>query len=217
MIVDELVKNNWLKTPRIISAFKKIKREDFLPEKTKKFAELNEALPIGYGQTNSQPLVVGFMLELLQPSFGDKILDVGSGSGWTTALLAEIVSNPRLEKINNESNKKIPGKVIGLEIIPELVEFGEKNIDKYGFVENGTADIILTNGSKGLEEEAPFDKILVSAEAKSLPKELARQLRIGGRIVIPINSSIFLFYKKADSSLEKMEYPGFSFVPLINK
>ena len=91
-LVDSLIREGWLKTPRIIEAFRKVKRIDFLPEDMKDLAELNEALPIGSGQTISQPLVVAFMLELLQPQKREKILDIGSGSGWTSALLAYIVS-----------------------------------------------------------------------------------------------------------------------------
>ncbi len=102
-LVENLIQEGWLKTPQIISAFRKIQRVDFLPDHLKELAELNEALPIGGGQTISQPLVVAFMLELLQPEAGDKILDVGSGSGWTTALLAQILSqkgNPKSEILN---------------------------------------------------------------------------------------------------------------------
>ena len=119
-LIDSLIQQGWLKTPEIIEAFRKIKRIDFLPEDMKDLAELNEALPIGYGQTISQPLVVAFMLELLQPKKGEKILDIGSGSGWTSALLADIVSQ-----------KENSGKVIAIEFIPELKEFGEKNVAKY--------------------------------------------------------------------------------------
>ena len=86
-LIDSLIQQGWLKTPEIIEAFRKIKRIDFLPEDMKDLAELNEALPIGYGQTISQPLVVAFMLELLQPKKGEKILDIGSGSGWTALSL----------------------------------------------------------------------------------------------------------------------------------
>ena len=89
-LIDNLISEGWLKSPRIIEAFRKIKREDFLPDHLKDLAQLNEALPIGYGQTISQPLVVALMLELLEPKEGEKILDIGSGSGWTTALLAYI-------------------------------------------------------------------------------------------------------------------------------
>ncbi|PIW35188.1 MAG: protein-L-isoaspartate O-methyltransferase, partial [Candidatus Nealsonbacteria bacterium CG15_BIG_FIL_POST_REV_8_21_14_020_37_12] len=82
-LIDSLIGGGWLKTPRIIEAFRRIKRVDFLPKDLEDLAELNEALPIGYGQTISQPLVVAFMLEQLEPKEGDKILDIGSGSGWT--------------------------------------------------------------------------------------------------------------------------------------
>jgi len=173
-LTDELVKKQWLKTKEIINAFKKIKREDFLPQDSKDLAELNEALPIGLGQTISQPLTVAFMLEQLQPKKGDKILDIGSGSGWTTALLGEITG--------------LNGKVFALEIIKELKEFGEQNVSKYSFVKKGIARFILSDGSKGYEKEAPYDKILASASASEMPKEWKKQLKIGGRLVAPIGA-----------------------------
>ncbi|MDP2966972.1 MAG: protein-L-isoaspartate O-methyltransferase [bacterium] len=202
-LVEELIKEGWLKTPEVISAFKKIKRVDFLPEDLKDLAELNEALPISYGQTISQPLVVAFMLELLEPKEGEKILDIGSGSGWTSALLGEIVGPL--------------GKVIAIDIVPELVEFGKKNVGKYNFLEKGIVEFICADGSKGYEKEAPFDKILVSATAIRIPDSWKKQLKVGGRIVTPINSSIWLFIKKSDNEFEETEYPGFVFVPLIEK
>jgi len=202
-LIDSLIKEGWLKTPRIIEAFRQIKRVDFLPDDIKDLAELNEALPIGYGQTISQPLVVAFMLELLDPQPGEKILDIGSGSGWTSALLAQIVG----EK----------GEVIAIDIIPELVEFGEKNVSKYDFVKKGRALFICADGSKGYQKEAPFDKILASASAKELPRAWKEQLKVGGKIVTPIGNSIWLFIKKLPESFEEIEYPGFVFVPLIEK
>lgn len=200
-LINELIRDGWLKTPRIIEAFKKIKRIDFLPENLKDLAELNEALPIGFGQTISQPLVVAFMLELLQPKEGEKILDIGSGSGWTSALLAEIVG----EK----------GKVIAIEIIPQLKDFGEKNVAKYNFVKKGIVKFICGDGSKGYEKEAPYDKILVSATAKKCYLSWKKQLKVGGRIVTPISSSIWFFIKKSETEFEEFEYPGFVFVPLV--
>jgi len=217
-LIDNLIKEGWLKTPRISEAFRKIKRVDFLPEDSKDLAELNEALPIGYGQTISQPLVVAFMLELLSPEPGEKILDIGSGSGWTSALLGEIVG-PR-------------GKIIAIDIVPELVEFGQNNVKKYNLIERGIVEFIYADGSKGYEKEAPFDKILASASAEILPQSWKEQLKIGGRIVTPIGSSIWLFIKKkkeGDESsahlhsaingfvFEEIEYPGFVFVPLITR
>ena len=201
-LVDVLISEGWLKTPHIIVAFSKINREDFLPEDIKNLAELNEALPIGWGQTISQPLVVAFMIEELQPQKGEKILDVGSGSGWTTALLAEIVGEQ--------------GKVIAMEIVSPLVEFGEKNVKKYNFVKKGIAEFILGDGSQGCQKEAPFDKILASASAEKIPQAWKEQIKIGGKIVAPVANSIVVLKKTAERFEEK-EYPGFLFVPLVSK
>ncbi|MEK7080615.1 MAG: protein-L-isoaspartate O-methyltransferase [Patescibacteria group bacterium] len=202
-LINSLIKDGWLKTPEIIEAFKKIKREDFLPEDKKDLAELNEALPIGFGQTISQPLVVAFMLELLQPKKGDKILDVGFGSGWTSALLAEIVGKN--------------GRVIAVEIAPELKKIGEKNAENYNKEKN--AEFILGDGAEGFKKEAPYDKILASASiiTGTIPKAWKNQLKAGGRIVCPIENSIWLFVKKSENDFEVKEYPGFVFVPLIQK
>jgi len=203
-LVNTLIRDGCLKTPRIIEAFKKIKRADFLPKEIKNLDEVNEALPIGLGQTISQPMVVAFMLEKLEPKPGEKILDIGSGSGWTTALLAEIVGKE--------------GEVIGIEVIPKLKEFGEKNTAKYNFIDKGTARFICADGSKGYEKEAPFDNILCSASAQDkIPSAWKKQLKIGGRIVCPVGYSIWLLIKKSDVEFEEIEYPGFIFVPLVTK
>lgn len=229
-LINLLIKEGWLRTPRIIDAFRGIKRVDFLPEDIKNLAEMNEALPIGYGQTISQPLVVAFMLELLEPQIGEKILDVGSGSGWTSALLAHIVSGressprSRNSRPSGDLNEKPKGKVIAIEIVPELKEFGEKNVAKYNFIEKGIVEFFCCDGSKGFPNIATrpelaegFDKILASASAKNLPPAWKEQLKIRGRIVTPIGNSIWLFIKKSDSEFDKIEYPGFAFVPLIEK
>ena len=201
-LIDSLIKDDWLKTPRIIKAFKAVKRADFMPADMKNLAGLDEAVPIGMGQTISQPLVVAFMLEQLQPKTGDKILDVGSGSGWTSALLGEIVG--------------LKGKVVAIETVPELREFGEKNAAKYN--KWGLVQFILGDGSKGYEKEAPFDKILCSAAVqKEIPMAWKKQLKVGGRIVAPVQSSIWLLIKKSDAEFKEIESPGFVFVPLIEK
>lgn len=223
-LVGSLIKEGWLKTQAIIDAFKKIKRADFLqsselaagPEEIQEIAEYDSALSIGCNQTISQPLTVAFMMELLQPEEGDKILDIGSGSGWTTALLSEIVSNGK---------KNRDGKVIGIEILPELVEFGTQNVSKYNFVKDGIAEIILGNGSKGYSSHAPYDKILCSAALyHKVPDEWFSQLKIGGAMVYPKEESIFKIKKLSDrcclsqavkdKDFIKEEYPGFVFVPL---
>jgi len=203
-LIEELISEKWLKTPEIIKAFKKIKREDFMPDDVKHLAEFNGAIPIGRGQTISQPLVVAFMIELLQPQKGENILDIGSGSGWTSALLAELVG----EK----------GKIFSLELLAELKEFGEKNVARYNFIERGIVRFIQKDGSKGLEEEAPFDKILCSASVQGeVPQAWRDQLKIGGAIVTSAASSILHLVKKGENDFTKKEYPGFAFVPLIEK
>ncbi|MBU3934859.1 protein-L-isoaspartate O-methyltransferase [Patescibacteria group bacterium] len=207
-LINSLIQEGWLKTESIKEAFKKIKREDFLPKELKNLAEINEALPIGHGQTISQPLVVAFMLEQLEPKAGDKILDIGFGSGWTTALLAQIVSG---------ESKDSQGRVIAIEIVPELKEFGKTNIAKYGFIKKGIVKLLLTDGSAGLPKEAPFDKILVSASTDSVPEAWKKQLRVGGKIVAPIGSSIRTIIKKSETEFEEIDHPGFVFVPLIKK
>jgi len=201
-LIDSLILRGYLKTPSVIEAFRKIKRADFLPSHLKSLSDIDEALPIGEGQTISQPAVVAFMIELLEPKKGEKILDVGSGSGWTTALLAQIVG----EK----------GKVFGIELIPSLAEFGKENIKRYNFIEKGIVKILCQDGSKGLPEEAPFDKILVSASAEDVSQAFREQLKKGGKLVIPISTSIWLFKKKEKDVFEEKEYPGFVFVPLIS-
>ena len=197
--LNHLIKKGWLKTDRIINAFEKIKREDFVRPDLKDASGYDQALPIGHNQTISQPLVVAFMLEKLDPKPGQKVLDIGSGSGWTTALLAEIVE----EK----------GKVIAIEIIEELMNFGKKNVEKYNFVEKGIVEFFCKDGRKGHKEEAPYDRILASASAKTLPQEWKSQLKEGGKIVAPVKESIFL-YNKEEKRIEK-KYPGFKFVPLV--
>ncbi|OGZ21013.1 MAG: protein-L-isoaspartate O-methyltransferase [Candidatus Nealsonbacteria bacterium RIFCSPLOWO2_02_39_8] len=207
-LVDFLVENSWLKTPRIIEAFRTIKRIDFLPDDAKDLAEINEALPIGFGQTISQPAVVAFMLEKLQPQSGEKILDIGSGSGWTSALLAHIVSGGELKS-------KIKGKIIAIEIIPHIKEFGERNVAEYNFVKNGIVEFICGDGSKGCEREAPYDKILTSASAEKISEQWKRQLKIDGRIICCVRESIWVVEKFSEEKFKKTEYPGFVFVPLV--
>lgn len=185
---------------KIIEAFSKVKRVDFLPFEAKKYADLNEPLHIGFDQTNSQPSTVAFMLSLLDVQPGDKVLDVGSGSGWTTALLAYLVGKD--------------GQVIGVEIIPGLVKSGQKNLAKYKY---GWAKIIpAIKGHIGYADEAPYDRILVSAGAEKLPKELTTQLKCGGRMVIPVGNSVIKVEKHQDGSQDTEEYPGFAFVPLVS-
>jgi protein-L-isoaspartate(D-aspartate) O-methyltransferase len=190
-----------LKSDNIIDAFRKIDRAEFLPEKLKILAEEDAPLPIGGGQTISQPLTVAFMLELLAPERGQNILDVGSGSGWTTALLAKIVG-PK-------------GRVTALERIPQICKWGEENFEKSGLVKKEIAQFQVADGWLGFPANAPYDRILVSASASEIPAKLKEQLKVGGKMVIPVASSIWYLEKKNENYFYQAEYPGFAFVPLI--
>jgi protein-L-isoaspartate(D-aspartate) O-methyltransferase len=202
-MINDLIRNGYLKSDHIINAFSKISRVEFVPEEIESQADVNIALPIGYGQTISQPMTVAFMLELLDPQAGQNILDVGSGSGWTAAMLSEIAG--------------ISGKVIAIERIEELSERGKENVDKYGYVKKGIAEFYSADGSRGFAEKAPYDRILVSASAQSVPQPLKDQLKIGGKMVIPVGNSIIYLEKKSEKDFLQKEFPGFSFVPLITK
>ena len=200
----------YLKTPAIIEAFQKINRQDFVPEEIKEEAYINAPLPIGYGQTISQPLTVAFMLELLQPEPGNKILDVGSGSGWQTALLCSVVGPPAGEAGDE-------GKVFALELIPELEVFGRKNVSKYNFVQRKIANFYCLTAANGLAEEAPFDRIISAASAQEIPLVWKEQLKIKGRMVVPIKDTVHLLIKKGENEFEEEVYPGFAFVPFVTK
>ena len=195
-LVDYLVTARVLYTPIIIDAFKAVDRRDFVPPEALDFVYYDEALRIGYEQTISQPTTVAIMLELLQPQKGQRILDIGSGSGWTTALLSFIVGDT--------------GSVIGLEIISQLVKFGQKNLAKYNFLQS---KIVQARKSLGLPGKL-FDRILISASAKQIPDELIDQLKLGGKMVIPVEYSLMLVEKDLEGNVTQKEIPGFTFVVL---
>lgn len=197
-LVNELKTSGVLRSPNLIKAFTWVDRADFVAPETLEFAYEDRPLPIGFGQTISQPYTVAFMLELLSPEAGDKILDLGSGSGWTTALLAACVG-PK-------------GQIFGVEKVPGLVKFGQSNLAKYNFI---NASIQAAGKALGLSKAAPFDEILVSAAASALPQELIDQLRVGGSLVMPIQSSVFKITKLDRAKVKTQEFPGFAFVPLV--
>jgi protein-L-isoaspartate(D-aspartate) O-methyltransferase len=183
---------------RIEKAFKTVRRADFVIPELREEADVDAPLPIGFGQTISQPTTVKLMLSWLDAMPGDEVLDVGSGSGWTTALLAHIVG-PQ-------------GTVYAVERIPELVKFGRDNCRRLG-IEN--AFFFEAGREYGLREHAPYARILVSASARELPVELLNQLTITGRIVIPVQYDVLEVTKTAEDEYRTRTHPGFVFVPLV--
>ena len=197
-LIHQILADGVLKTPSLIQAFLKIDRRNFVKPQYANRSYDDRPLAIRPGATISQPSTVAFMLELLQVQEGDKVLDIGAGSAWTTTLLAELVGDK--------------GQVFGTEYYQDVLDFGQENLNRY---EYPNAKICLADKELGLASEAPFHKILVSAAAVSLPVKLIDQLDIGGRLVIPIQHSIWTIDKVSAYEVEKQEYIGFVFVPLM--
>src|SRR3989344_1354240 len=177
--------------------FDKVDRRNFVLPDLVGSADFDRPLPIGFGQTISQPTTVRLMLGWLEPQSGDKVLDVGSGSGWTTALLAHLVGPL--------------GKVYAVELVPELVEFGRQNCQKLGLK---NVQFYLAGKKYGLPKEAPFERILVSAAAEELPTELIDQLSVGGKMVIPKRNDILEIERTSPKNIETRVRRGFVFVPV---
>lgn len=201
-LITKLIEFGDLNAPEIITAFKIVDRINFVPPDLYYEAYGNYPLPIGGGQTISQPSTVAFMLEQLKAQKGQNVLEIGAGCGWVSALLTYLVG----EK----------GNVVGIEIIPKLAEQARQNISKYNFK---NLQLILADGSCGYKKFAPYDRIIVSAAAPILPLQLKEQLVDGGRLVAPIGDyqqDIVLIERKKECFTEK-HFPGFVFVPLITK
>ena len=197
-MVESLRKEGVLKSEKLRRAFLGIDRAKFLTDEQKGHAYDDNALPTLAGQTISQPYTVAFMLDLLEVGAGQKALDVGSGSGWTTALLAHLVGEH--------------GSVIGTEIVPELVDFGKRSLEKFNLPH---AEIRQAEaGSLGVPDQK-FDRILVGASATRTPHELLLQLEEKGVLVCPVKESIVKYERLNDDEVKTTEYPGFVFVPLI--
>lgn len=203
-LVEKLKKIGVLKSTLLIESFLQNDRAAFVSPEHLEDAYVDAPLPIGNGQTISQPFTVAFMLELLQPRPAQRILDIGFGSGWTTALLTYIAGKA--------------GRVFGLEIVPELFARGRTNLEKFAY---SNVELYNQSGWEGLPEAAPFDRILVSAAAHEIPKALKEQLTIGGRMVIPVGGrfgqSVRLVVRVVGSKFEEEDHPGFVFVPFVKQ
>jgi len=196
-LTEHLKRVGVLRSPGVIESFRKTDRKDFVRDKNAYDIYEDYPLPIGFGQTISQPYTVAFMLELLDVKEDDDVLDIGSGSGWTTALIAGMLSDK--------------GSVTGVERVEKLAEFGNNNLSKYHYP---NAKILHRERGIGIEGSS-FDRILVSAAADELPNKLLKQLKNGGTLVIPVRNSIFCIKKDRWGKTGYQEYQGFVFVPLV--
>ncbi len=198
-MVEEQIKNRGIKDKKVLEAMKKIPRHLFVPESEIENAYEDYPLPIGEGQTISQPYIVALMTELLEVKETDIVLEIGTGSGYQTAILSWLANS-----------------VYTIERTPILKERAEKVIN---ILDIKNVHFFIGNGWNGLKEYSPFDKIIVTAAAESVPEELKKQLKIGGTMVLPVGDffSQFLYkiIKKDEKNFEKELIEAVRFVPLV--
>ncbi len=188
---------------RVARAMLKVPRHLFVPPEYSREAYSDYPLPIGYGQTISAPHMVAIMCELLDLLPGQKVLEVGGGSGYHAAVVAELVGKN--------------GKVIMIERIPELAERARRTLKVLGY---DNVKVVVGDGSEGYAEEMPYDRIYVTAAAPAIPKPLVEQLKPGGKMVIPVGDAIQELYvveKDWSGEIKKKRWGGVRFVPLVGK
>jgi len=200
-MVSSQIKQRGVSDPATLKALKKVKRHLFVPEDYQDKAYDDSPLPIGYGQTISQPYIVAFMTEIIEPKPNFKVLEVGTGSGYQAAVLAEIVD-----------------KVYTIEIIKELGESAAKRLKQLGY---DNVEVKIADGYHGWEEEGPFDAVVVTAATEFIPPPLIQQLKEGGKMIIPVGSPFFvqtlmLVEKKNGKTTTKSLFPV-RFVPFTRK
>lgn len=196
-MINEQIVARGVKNSNVINAMRKVERHLFVPDNMKARAYDDGPLPIGYNQTISQPYIVAFMTEALDLEPQDKVLEIGTGSGYQAAVLAEIAK-----------------EVYTIEIIEPLAQEAEKRLKDLGYK---NIQVKCADGYKGWPENAPFDKIIVTAAPDEIPEELIRQLKVNGKMVIPIGSffqELYLIIKTKKGFTKKPLLPV-RFVPMI--
>jgi protein-L-isoaspartate(D-aspartate) O-methyltransferase len=184
---------------RVLDAMRRVDRMLFVPPESHFEAYADRALPVGMGQTISQPYIVGLMTELLNPGVEDRVLEIGTGTGYQTAILAELAR-----------------EVWSLEVVPELASSARSRLSELGY---RNVHILERDGWLGLPEEAPFDGIIVTAAPEAVPRRLLEQLRVGGRMVVPVGvveQDLLVIERMAEGTFEERSVVPVRFVPMIH-
>lgn len=198
-MVEEQIRARGIKSEAVLAAMSKVPRHRFIPASLIRAAYLDRPLPIGHGQTISQPFIVAYMTEAADISAGEKALEIGTGSGYQAAILGELAK-----------------EVHTIEIIPELAEGASKVLSELGYK---NIHVKAGNGYLGWPEHAPFDAIVVTAAPDEIPKALVEQLAVGGKMVIPVGDlyqEMVIVTKTKDGIVEKRTIPV-RFVPMTGK
>jgi len=199
-MVEQQLKPRGIKDERVLVAMAKVPREEFIPTNARADAYEDGPLPIGYDQTISQPYIVGFMTEQTRPRSSDRVLEIGSGSGYQAAILAELVAD-----------------VYTIEIVESLAKTAEATLQRLGYK---NVHIKVGDGYKGWPEEAPFDAIIVTCAPENVPQQLVDQLQDGGRMIIPVGErfaqQLYLLEKKNGQLKESVTRPV-RFVPMLRE
>lgn len=199
-MVRRQIEGRGVEDPEVLRAMSKVPRHEFVPESLKGSAYSDSPLPIGHGQTISQPYIVGFMTEALDLQPGERVLEIGTGSGYQAAILAEMGA-----------------RVYSIEIIPELGEFARKNLARTGYE---SVHLRVGDGFQGWPEAAPFDAIIVTCSPNDVPDPLEEQLAEGGCMIIPVGSSFsqeLVLLEKKGGKLTRTHRLPVRFVPMVDE
>jgi len=203
-LVESLKRRGYVSTASVEAAMRRVPREEFLPESIRDDAYVDTPLPIGDGQTISAPHMVAIMVEHLDLRPGMKVLEIGAGSGYHAAVCAEMVGQE--------------GHIYTVERISSLASFAEANLKKTGYA--SVVTVIFGDGTKGLPEHSPYDRIFVAAGAPGIPSPLTEQIAEGGRLLVPVGGRFYqdlIRIEKRDSELKRESLGGCVFVPLIGE
>jgi protein-L-isoaspartate(D-aspartate) O-methyltransferase len=199
MVKEQMVMRG-ISAERVLAAMRKVPREEFVPEHLRAASYTDQPLPIGYDQTISQPFIVAFMTEELRPQPQDKVLEIGTGSGYQAAILAELV-----------------GEVYSIEIIEPLAKSAETTLQRLGYK---NVHVKVGDGYKGWPEHAPFDAVIVTCAPDHVPRPLIEQLKEGGRMIIPVGGAgdqeLYLLEKEKGELRQRAVSPV-RFVPMTGE
>ena len=205
-LIERLADQGYIKTDRVKKAMLKVPREEFVPPENRFYAYMDQPLPIGHGQTISAPHMVAILCEKLELEEGMNVLEIGTGFGYNAAVVSEIISSK--------------GHIYSVERLEALVKIARENLEKTGYSEGVT--VIHGDGTLGVPEKAPYDRIYATASAPEVPEPLKKQLKIGGKLIVPVGvnhqfQELVCMERVAENEFKTQKLGGVVFVPMIGE